>query len=925
MNEEQELMRSPLRILHLEDDPLDAELVQSMLSEEGLACDVTCVDRREDFVSALDGGEYDVILADYALPSFDGLAALALAQEKCPQIPLILLSGTLGEELAIEALKSGATDYVLKQRLSRLVPCVRRALQEAEGRAERERAEEAIVQAKEAWEHTFDAVPDLIALIDENYQITRVNKAMAGRLGKSPQEAVGLTCYESIHGSKEPPPFCPHARMLADGCEHVEEVHEERLGGRFLVSVSPVHNGGISSMGSVHVARDITEHKRAEQALRESEERYRRITEAVTDYIYTVRVEDGQPVQTIHGPACVAVTGYDPQEFAADPGLWIRMVPEDDRTAVVEHASAALSGQQPAPLEHRIVRKDGSERWVRNTTVPHRDGEGQLLSYDGLIHDVTEQRHAQQERQALLRLHESTVSTIPSSLLVLDADLNVLMANRRYLRGRGIESSDVVGKNISAVFPSSLQAEQSLMDRMAAVARKGGEDDLLGVRHTSSDHEEKDLNIRICGIHSPEERDHGPRVLLVLEDVTVQRQLEAQLRQAGKMETVGRLAGGVAHDFNNMLTGIKGYAQLLLPEMPEGSSAYEDLTQIQALTDRAAALTRQLLAFSRKQALELAVLDLNNVVANATKMLRRLIGEDVDLVSVPGSELGSVYADPGQIEQVLMNLAVNARDAMPNGGKLTIETANVVLDGDYVKTHPGAKPGSHVMIAVTDTGHGMDDEVLGHIFEPFFSTKEEGKGTGLGLATVYGIVKQHGGNVWVYSEPRRGTTFKIYLPHHGEEAQEVVVPLAAGPLLGGTETILVVEDEEAVRVVAQRVLEEQGYTIFCAADPQEAEALFARHGAEVSILVTDVVLPGPSGRELYERLVVDKPELKVLYMSGYTDNAIVHHGVLDAGTPFIQKPFDPASLVRKVREVLDGGESTDQSPESEDRRLEIEE
>ena len=900
-------MKSPLRVLHLEDDPLDAELIQSMLAEEGLVCDVTCVDTREDFVAAIEGSEYDVILADYALPAFDGLSALALAQARRPDVPLILLSGTLGEELAIEALKRGATDYVLKQRLSRLVPCVRRALQEAEGRAEHKRAEEAILRAKEEWERTFDTVPDLIALIDENYRMTRVNRAMADRLGMSPQEAVGLTCYEHVHGCTEPPAFCPHARMLTDGCEHVEEVDEERLGGRFLVSVSPIHDGGASPMGSVHVARDITEIRRAEQALRESEERYRRITEAVTDYIFTVRVEDGQPVQTIHGPACVAVTGYGPEEFAADLGLWIRMVPEDDRAAVVEHASAVLSGQEVEPLEHRIVRKDGIERWVRNTAVPHRDGEGQLLSYDGLIRDITVLRQAEQERQALLRLHESTLSTIPSSLLVLDTDLNVIMANRQYLEARDIESSGVVGKNISGVFPSSLLAEQSLMDRMCAVAQKGGQDELLGVRHASSAHGEKHLNIRICGIHSPQGGKHEPRILLLLEDVTEQTLLEEQLRQAGKMETVGRLAGGVAHDFNNILTGIKGYAELLLLGMDEGSSAYDDTDQIRGLADRAAALTRQLLAFSRKQALEPVVLDLNDVVENATKMLCRLIGEDIDFVSVPGRDLGSVCADPGQIEQVLMNLAVNARDAMPNGGKLTIETANVVLGPDYVKAHVGAKPGPHVMVAVTDTGHGMDDGILKQVFEPFFTTKEEGKGTGLGLATVYGIVKQHGGNIWVYSEPGKGTTFKVYLPRHDAEAQELVVPAEAGPLPRGTETILVVEDEEAVRIIARRVLEEQGYTTFCAADPQEAEALFAQCGDALDLLLTDVVLPGRSGRELYDRLAARSSAFKVLYMSGYTDNAIVHHGVLDADTPFLQKPFDPGSLTRKVREVLDGG------------------
>ena len=390
-----------------------------------------------------------------------------------------------------------------------------------------------------------------------------------------------------------------------------------------------------------------------------------------------------------------------------------------------------------------------------------------------------------------------------------------------------------------------------------------------------------------------------------MEDVTEQHALEGQLRQTDRLESVGRLAGGVAHDFNNLLTGIKGFTQLAHDALPEGSPARADLEEVRQLSDRAASLTRQLLAFSRKQALEVAVFNINELVENCTKMLGRLIGEDIALEFLPADDLGSVEADPGQIEQILMNLAVNARDAMPTGGQITIETANVSLDEEYAKRHVGVNPGQYVMLAVTDTGCGMDPATQDQIFEPFFTTKEVDKGTGLGLATVYGIVKQHGGNIWVYSEIGEGTTFKVYLPRVDADDRGLATEAEPAAALGGAETILFVEDEKAVREVALRTLGAYGYHVLIAACAEEAEALFATRGAEIDLLVTDVVMPGKSGRELYSALAVERPSLMVIYTSGYTANAIVHLGVLEEGTQFIQKPYSPEALARKIRETLD--------------------
>jgi signal transduction histidine kinase/ActR/RegA family two-component response regulator len=420
--------------------------------------------------------------------------------------------------------------------------------------------------------------------------------------------------------------------------------------------------------------------------------------------------------------------------------------------------------------------------------------------------------------------------------------------------------------------------------------------------------------------HESVERQLAARVeARTAELVRVSRErqsLEEQLRHSQKMEAVGRLAGGVAHDFNNLLTVIGGHAELLLMRLPkEAAAARAEIEEIRRAAERAVGLTRQLLAFGRKQILEPRVLDLNAVVGDMERMLRRLIGEDVELVTSLAPGLGRVRADPGQVEQVIMNLAVNARDAMPRGGRLTIETAELDVDQELARHHVDFVPGRYVMLAVTDTGVGMDRADQAHIFEPFFTTKGPGQGTGLGLATVYGIVKQSGGHVWFYSEPGRGTCFKIYFPAVWEAAADLAPPPGSGRS-EGHETILLVEDEPAVRVLAREVLSLNGYRVLAAAGADEAHRLCAGRGDEadaIDLLITDVVMPGTSGRELAEALLAQRPGLRVLYISGYTADAIVRHGILHESLPFLSKPFSPQALTRKVREVLDGSAAPETS------------
>jgi PAS domain S-box-containing protein len=490
-----------------------------------------------------------------------------------------------------------------------------------------------------------------------------------------------------------------------------------------------------------------------------------------------------------------------------------------------------------------------------------------------------------------------------------DAEGRITNVNRTDLEMLGYTAEEMIGHPMWEFNIEGETAREQILAKLAGT--------LLPGRNLERLYRKKDgttIPVLIEDRLILDEKGRISGIRCTIQDITARKQVEdereslkEQLRQSQKMEAIGKLAGGVAHDFNNLLTVIQGYGELLLNSLDQGSRLRQDVQEIMHASERASSLTRQLLAFSRKQVLQPKVLDLNAHVSNMDKMLRRMIGEDIELVTLLAEDLGRIKADPGQIEQAILNLAVNAKDAMLNGGKLTIETANVKLDENYARSRIGVIPGDYVMLSMSDTGGGMAPETKERIFEPFFTTKEKGKGTGLGLSTVYGIVQQSGGNIWVYSEPGLGTTFKIYLPRI-EEGTESLRPAAVPTKsLQGSETVLLVEDEEMVRKLACTVLEKNGYTVLEASNGDEAlDVVQGRNGNPIHLVVTDVVMPGMSGRQLADRLVSLRPELKVLYMSGYTDNAIVHHGVLDPGIAYIQKPFTPDALASKVREILDG-------------------
>ena len=630
------------------------------------------------------------------------------------------------------------------------------------------------------------------------------------------------------------------------------------------------------------------------------------ITEGTTDAVFVKDLEGRYLMINTAGARFLGrtvgeVLGKDDTElFSPEVG---RAIKERDRAVV--HAGETQTYEEPGTAA-------GVTRLYLATKGPFRDPNGQVIGLLGICRDITDRKRAEEEirqSQQKLRIHfEHT----PLAVAEWDLEFRVTAWNPSAERIFGYTRDEAMGQHASFIVPPQFRQH---VDRVwqELLKQSGGE-------RSANDNITKNGRHISCEWYNTPLVDDSGRVLGVAslaQDVTERVALEERLRQSQKMEAIGRLAGGVAHDFNNLLTVILGYTQIMADGVPPGSRLAESTGQIKSAAERAAGITRQLLAFSRKQVLSPRVINLNDTMMNLDSLLRRLIGEDIEVLTVPESDLGSVKADPGQIEQVLMNLALNARDAMPNGGKLTLETANAQLDASYASEHQPISPGRYVMLAVSDTGEGMSPEVQARIFEPFFTTKEVGKGTGLGLSTVYGIVKQSGGYIWVYSEPDRGTTFKIYFPSVDQDAESLGTEKRPNNALRGTETLLLVEDDSQLRQLSSSVLAHCGYRVLVASGPEEGLATAKANHKDIRLLITDVVMPGMNGRQLAEQIQRDSPKIKVLYISGYTNNAIVHYGVLDKGLWFLPKPFTLSALVSKVREVLDASPDGPQGERSD--------
>jgi len=652
---------------------------------------------------------------------------------------------------------------------------------------------------------------------------------------------------------------------------------------------------GPAVVRALDLRRARTEQARAEEARRHGEERFRALIEHGADAVALV-APDGTLLFASH--SIERLLGFAPAELVGHPGFE-RVHPDDVSRVHAALRDIIASPGTPVGLELRWRHKDGSWRHIDAVAVD-RLAEPAVGAIVVNFRDVTERRTAEAALRESEERYRTLVEGVRDIIFALSPEGTIASLNPAFETITGWRREQWVGQPFEGlVHPEDLPLALELLGRVVRGELRPASQ--FRVRTAKGD-------FRVGEFSATPQLREGRLVgiLGIGRDVTERVQLEQQLRQAQKMEAVGRLAGGIAHDFNNILTAITGYADLLLEDLGATDPRRQDADEIHKAADRAAGLTRQLLAFSRQQVLQPTVLEVNTLVGDLEKMLRRLLGEDVALSTRLAPTTGRVKADPGQLEQVIMNLAVNARDAMPNGGKLTLETANVDLDDAYAADHYPARAGPFVMLAVSDTGTGMSEETQAHMFEPFFTTKEKGKGTGLGLATVYGIIKQSGGFIWVYSEVGHGTTFKLYLPRVEELAERASEPaqLPARPARG-TETVLVVEDEAPVRSVARQVLERHGYTVLEAPSAEAALDLAARYSGAIHLLLTDVVMPGLNGRELASRLADLRPDARVIFMSGYTDEAVTRHGVLEPGSAYVQKPFTPDAIVRRVREVLD--------------------
>ncbi len=626
----------------------------------------------------------------------------------------------------------------------------------------------------------------------------------------------------------------------------------------------------------------------AETKLRRSEHDYRVLFESAVVPIVIFDPESERILQAnaaaceLYGVAPGGLVGARMKDFTKDIARSEEQVADLLRTGTCQR------------FESVHQRRDGKEIEILvSSSVIQYGGRKAILSFN---RDITERKRAE---QALIRLRRA-VDASGEVIFMTDREGIITSINPEFTRLYGYTPDEVVGKTTPRILKSGNMSADDYKRFWNAIQEK------RVVRGTIVNRAKDGHLISVESSVNPIQDEPGEIIgfLAIQRDVTGRKQLERQFLQAQKMEAVGRLAGGVAHDFNNLLTVINGYTDLMLEGGAPGSSARSHLEEIRRAGDRASALTRQLLAFSRRQVVMPVVLDLNAIVEGMHKMLRRLIREDIEFHTSFAPDLGGVKADAGQIEQVIMNLAVNARDAMPKGGKLIIETANVELDDEYVRAHPDVTPGRYVLLALSDTGWGMDVETQSHIFEPFFTTKHAGKGTGLGLSTVYGIVKQSGGHVNVYSEAGQGTVFKVYLPRIDEPVEAVTGASTQAAELTGSETVLLAEDEPSVRSLAAEAMRGNGYAVLEAGDAEQALALWAQHSEKIDLLLSDVVMPGMNGKELADRLKQLRPELKVLFISGYTADAIAQHGILEEGVVLLSKPFTPRDLLAKLRQIL---------------------
>lgn len=732
----------------------------------------------------------------------------------------------------------------------------------------------------------FAAMSDIVLVLDRSGRYLSVAPTRTENLYRPPTE-LEHKMLQDVFPTNEANMFLSHIRAALSEGEPQQIEYPLTVNNRevlFEATVTPLTKDSV-----LWVARDVTERKR----IGETVSFLASIVESADEAIFGKSL-DGTILSWNAGAE--TMYGYSADEIV---GRNISLLaPPEKQGEIAEILEKLRAGQHIRRFTTERVRKDGSRMTVGLTITPIIGPTGEITAASTIARDITEFVQARQSLRESEASYRMLFEGNPQPMYVFDREtLAFLAVNNAATEHYGYTRDEFLKMSIKDIRP--IEDVNLVIDKLTEQPDSG----LL--RAGTWKHCKKNgtlIDVEITA-HMLTFSDR-PANLVLVRDITDKKDLEEQLRQAQKMEAVGQLAGGIAHDFNNIITAISGYSELTSRVLPPHSRLHKNVDEIKKAAGRAAALTNQLLAFSRKQILKPAVIDVNQLVRETSMMLQRIVGEDIEFITKLDTEIENISADPTQIQQVLMNLVVNSRDAMQNGGKLVIETAQAVLSHDYADLHLAVKAGRYVMLAVSDTGSGMDQKTRARAFEPFFTTKDPGKGTGLGLSTVYGTVKQSGGNIWIYSEPGRGTTVKVYLPSIGIQEPKILTKPEPEEQLNGSETILVVEDEDVVRDLTREFLTMHGYNVIDSPDPESAKIICADHDGPIDLLLTDVVMPGMGGADLAKILKRVRPEMKILFMSGYTDEAIVQHGVLAANSELLQKPFSSEELARKVRQVL---------------------
>ena len=953
-------MSAKIRILYIDDYDLDRELVKDVLEKEHGGFQVTEASDKREFEALLKTRAFDVVLSDFNIAGFEGLQVLEIVRAYDPRIPVIIVTGTGSEEIAVNALKRGASDYVIKRpkHIQRLPQTILAAIEKQTLRDQRRKAELSLKESETRYRSLFENMMNGYCycrmLFDRNrphdFIYIDVNWAFESLTGL--KNVVGKKVSEAIPGIQETDPelFVICGRVVLTGRPETFEMYIESLSTWFSISVYRPEKEHFVAVFDV-----ITRRKQAEEALSLSEENLKktanelRIRNRIAEVF--LRVPDEEMCAKVLAiildalGSMYGVFGHLNEKGDFVVPTMTRMVWEQcrvsDKSFIFLRDKWGNSSWPRAIREKRTIclnepstnTPQGHVLITRHVSLPiiHRNEvvgliqvankESEYTSEDidfleaiaASIAPVLDARLKQERQEAKRKRIEEALRKSEEKyrgLMEATADWvwtcdpkgRQTFANNAAKEILGYELHEIIGAaTVSLMHPEDAKRVQKWFTKVVE-EKKGWKNAVLRWKHKDGTTKFLESSAR------PILDSKGDLVGFagIDRDVTERLRLEQQLLQTQKMEAIGTLAGGVAHDFNNLLSVILGNADLMLMELRKDHPFYNGIKEVRKAGTGAASLTRQLLAFSRQQVIQPEIINLNDVLHTTTKMLQRLIGENIDFQTIPDPALEPIEADSGQMEQVIINLAVNARDAMPTGGRLTVETKNLDLNEDFFKSQGvEGKAGRYVMLRVNDTGSGMDQELLDHIFDPFFTTKGIERGTGLGLSTVYGIVKQNNGHIFVDSQPGQGSAFEVYLPAAKGEKETVTAEIVTKGSLTGTETILVVEDDTQLQRLTSRILERYNYRVLQASSGDEALKVSQKHEGPINLILADVIMPGMNVREMAESIQSRRKETKTLYMSGHMDDTISHYGILEPGINFLQKPYTPEGLVRKIREVLD--------------------